>query len=675
MKNALFEMASEKAPGPDGYSAAFYKQCWNEVGEDVLDAMNDFFCSGKLHPSVNSTILTLIPKKPNATSMRDYIPISCCNTIYKALSKVLANRICSVLPSLVGYSQSAFIKGRMISDNVILAHELLSRYSQKTVSPRCALKIDLMKAFDSVEWGYIGDMLVAMGFPGRYIRWIMVCFNSTRFSVNLNGSLFGYFPAKRGLRQGDPISPYLFVIAMQGLDYLFSEAAANNLFQYHPQCKNIKLTHICFADDLLVFTKANVTAITQVTVIMDLFHQASGLQLNPDKSDLYMAGVNRTIAGQIAAVAEFREGQLPMKYLGIPISAGKLSKADCRGLVDKITGRVKDWKAKFLNYAGRLELIKLVIHGILQYWLSMFILPKTVLKEIEAICASFLWGKKEGQRIKIAWYHMAFPLSEGGLGLKDLSSWNEANILRHLWNLITRGGSLWVAWILKYRLKQGDIWTLTTATGSWHWRSILKLRETAALYISVNAAGECLWNGEYMPKFKASKVWENIRPRRGEEEWFKYLWKNSRIMKNSLLTWLIIRNRITTLDKIAKWDTTVVAICPLCSTATESRDHLFAGCSFFRSCFNSFFSTIQFNTWTDHLDYVMREWKGESVENKVKRISWCAVLGAVWRERCKRVFGANKRTSSMVAADIKLDLTLFFTGHRDETSALRWLRR
>ncbi|CAN1159944.1 LINE-1 retrotransposable element ORF2 protein [Linum perenne] len=606
--------------------------------------------------------------------MRDYRPISCCNTIYKALSKVLANRMCSVLPSIIGYSQSAFIKGRMISDNVILAHELLSRYSQKSVSPRCALKIDLMKAFDSVEWAYIGDILVAMGFPGRYINWLMVCFHSTRFSVNLNGSLFGYFPAKRGLRQGDPMSPYLFVIAMQGLDYLFAEATAKSLFQYHPQCKNIKLTHICFADDLLVFTKANVTAVTQVREIMDHFHLVSGLQLNPDKSDLYMAGVSRTIAGQIVAVAEFREGQLPMKYLGIPISAGKLSKADCRGLVDKITGRIKDWKAKFLNYAGRLELIRSVIHGILQYWLSMFILPKSVLKEIEAICASFLWGKKEGQRVKIAWYHMAFPLNEGGLGLKDLSSWNEANIVRHLWNLIARGGSLWVAWIWKYRVKQGDIWTLTTASGSWHWRRILKLREVVAPYISVDTEGEYMWNGEYMAKFKASKVWNIIRPRKGEEEWSRYLWKNYRIMKNSLLTWLILRNRINTLDKVAKWNTAVNTICPLCSAATESRDHLFAECSYFRSCFSSFFPNTQFSTWADHLAYVLGEWKVDAVGNKVKRISWCAVLSSVWRERCKRVFGTNKKTSDLVIGDIKMDLNMFFTGHRDEILALRWLR-
>ncbi|CAN1147980.1 Transposon TX1 uncharacterized 149 kDa protein [Linum perenne] len=670
MKDALFSMASDKAPGPDGYSASFYKNCWETVGEDVLNAMEDFFRSGALHPSVNSTIITLIPKKSNAESIKDYRPISCCNTIYKALSKVLANRLCKVLPDLVSPSQTAFIKGRAISDNVILAHELLAKYGRKKASPRCALKIDLMKAFDSIEWSFVEHSLKAMDFPPRYVHWIMACFNSSRFSVNLNGSLIGYFPGGKGLRQGDPISPYLFVLAMQILEYLFEDAASKTLFQYHPQCRKVKLTHLCFADDLLVFTKGNTDAVVQVRAVLDKFQTISGLQFNPEKSDIYTAGVNRGEKDLMVAAAGFREGKLPLKYLGIPISAGKLSKPDCRVLVDKITARVKNWKAKLLNYAGKMQLIKSVVHGILQYWLSMFVIPAAVLNEIELICARFLWGKNEGQRVKVAWHNMAYPLAEGGLGFKELSGWNSANIMRHLWNLLIKSGSLWVAWIEAYRLKGRDVWSVNTATGSWHWRKILKLRQIARMFVTWDDEGDVLWNGSYLGKFKPSTIWDSIRPRLTVEPWAPILWKGLKIPKNSMITWLVLKDRISTLDKVAIWYAGVNQICPLCGDFDESRQHLFLDCDFSRKCYEVFFTGwARFGSW-DNLVQFISKWHGKNPVDQVKSLVWCAVTSEVWRERCRRLYATKRLDEGSICAKIAEDVIACVSGHKDKNIML-----
>ncbi|CAN1136998.1 Transposon TX1 uncharacterized 149 kDa protein [Linum perenne] len=158
-------MPADKSPGPDGFTAHFFKVCWQIVKDDVIQAVQYFFYSGKVPSFVNSIYHALIPKKQNATDMKDYRPISCCNVIYKVISKVLANRLSRALPSLIGLDQSAFVKGRLIRDNVLLAREMLRSYNKSCVSPRCALKIDIMKAFDSVEWGYLLDIMAAMGIP------------------------------------------------------------------------------------------------------------------------------------------------------------------------------------------------------------------------------------------------------------------------------------------------------------------------------------------------------------------------------------------------------------------------------------------------------------------------------------------------------------------------------
>ncbi|CAN1141794.1 Transposon TX1 uncharacterized 149 kDa protein [Linum perenne] len=144
-------MARDKSPRPDSFRISFFKDYWDTVGNDVITAVLHFFHSGQLPGFVNSLFLALIPKKMNASEMKDFRPISCCNVIYKLISKVIANRMKRVLPSLINRSQSTFVQGRLISDNIMLAHEILRPYGSKNISPRVALKVDLMKAFDSVN--------------------------------------------------------------------------------------------------------------------------------------------------------------------------------------------------------------------------------------------------------------------------------------------------------------------------------------------------------------------------------------------------------------------------------------------------------------------------------------------------------------------------------------------
>jgi hypothetical protein len=206
IKRTMFSMPLNKAPGPDGFTTEFFKSSWSIVGEDVVAAIQSFFESGLLLKELNATILTLVPKKLNASYMGDFRPIACCNVIYKCITKIISNRMIPILDSLVSWNQSAFIPGRSISENVLLAHELVRNYHRKGGQPRCTMKIDLMKAYDSINWEFILHSLACFGFPVKFVNWIRECITSPRFSIAINGTLVGFFKGAKGLRQGDPIS-------------------------------------------------------------------------------------------------------------------------------------------------------------------------------------------------------------------------------------------------------------------------------------------------------------------------------------------------------------------------------------------------------------------------------------------------------------------------------------
>lgn len=291
----------------------------------------------------NSTTLTLVPKIPSPSMAKDFRPIACCNVVYKVITNILAHRMQSVLPLVIGLTQSAFIKGRSIVDNVLLMHELIRNYHRDVGMPRCAIKIDLMKAYDSVDWNFLLDTTDAMGFPSLFIGWIKECVTTPMYSVMLNGGLVGYFPGAKGLRQGDPISPYLFLLVMEGFSSLLQFNIENGNFKYHPKCQELCISHAMFADDLFVLCRAHEGFLRVVMNALKDFHQFSGLQPNLLKSSVLFSSVSTTLKQSLVELLGISEGQLPVKYLGVPLISSRLTSADCLILKEKILARIQSW--------------------------------------------------------------------------------------------------------------------------------------------------------------------------------------------------------------------------------------------------------------------------------------------------------------------------------------------
>lgn len=436
---------------------------------------------------MNATLISLLPKVENPQHVTEFRPIALCNVVFKCISKILANRIKSSLEDIVDQTQNAFIPGRRISDNILLTQELFKNYHRQVGKPRCAVKVDIKKAYDSVNWNFLLEVLHRFGFPNQMVQWIRECISTPCYSIILNGQNHGFFKAKKGLRQGDPISPYLFTLVMQVLSVMIKRRIdEDGRFRYHAKCEELKITHLSFADHLFLFSLGDPWSVQILKDALDEFGAASGLWLNHEKSNVFfckVSGDNKMLIRDILGVSE---GFLPVKYLGVPLISTRLWHADCMPLIDKVRKRIGAWQNKWLSYAGRLQLAISVLGSLQVYWGSVFILPVSVSKMIEKLIRNFIWGGVDlaQGKAKVSWKDVCVPKMEGGLGIKPLLIWNQALMAYHVWSVVSNRQSLWVKWIHTYRLRGKSFWEVKIPwDASWSWRRILNLRAAFRPYI------------------------------------------------------------------------------------------------------------------------------------------------------------------------------------------------
>ena len=231
-------------------------------------------------------------------------------------------------------------------------------------------------------------------------------------------------------------------------------------FRFHPLCKSLNLVSLCFADDLLIFCKANTDSMQIMLREFSEFSSSSGLSINKNKSHIYFGGLSEADKAPVMECSNLVEGSFLLKFLGVPLRPTKWKAMDCDIILTKIRQRLHGWASRNLSYAGRVQLIHSVLLGIRNYWMSIFLLPQRVIKEIDCLYRNFLWGVK-GTKSKFhltSWDQVCRPKSHGGLGFKEGSLWNKINLARYIWAISSKQDLLWVKWVNFIYLKGDQIW-------------------------------------------------------------------------------------------------------------------------------------------------------------------------------------------------------------------------
>ena len=447
VRGVVHGFVGDKASGPDGFPMAFFQFCWDVVRMDIMQVLNYFHGMGSFERSLNATFLALIPKKIEAVEMKDFRPISLVGGVYKILAKLLANRLRLVLPTIISPSQNAFVQGRQILDSVLIASECLdSRLKQGVPGVLC--KLDVEKAYDHVNWDFLLYLLQRCGFPPRWRSWIRFCISTVRFSILINGCPSGFFESSRGLRQGDPLSPLLFVIVMEALSRLMDRAVhgghLSGFMVGISEGREVMVSHLLFADDTLMLCEAAPLQIVKLGCVLTWFEAISGLKINLGKSEMVPVGVVPNMEN-LAGILGCNCAALPIKYLGLPLGAKFKETAIWNPIIEKMERRLAGWKRLYLSKGGKVTLIKSTLSNLPTYFLSLFPIPVGVARRLEKIQRDFLWSGL-GEEFKyhlVSWSKICDPIRNGGLAIRNLQRFNQALLGKWLWQYGSDREALW----------------------------------------------------------------------------------------------------------------------------------------------------------------------------------------------------------------------------------------
>jgi hypothetical protein len=485
--NILKGMRNDASPGPDGLNAAFYKAAWSWIGNDITKLVKKFYLNGYIPQQLNETNIALIPKKVQCIQPQDFRPISLCNVVYKIIAKSLANRIKPHLPNKIIDAQQAFIEGRRISNNVIVAQEITHSFSLNSWKQKAfMIKIDLAKAFDRLEWDFIVLALQKQGFNSHFIKLIKACISNSKFSVIINGNHYGKFKSQRGIRQGCPLSPYLFVIAINELAVQLQEELQKENIKgvtLGPNCPSI--FSMMFADDLLVCGQANQREAKTIWNTINNFCKRSGQTPNWSKSSiLFSKNVNEDQRNLIKKFFMVEDMNNQSIHLGHPLILPAKNRAQAYNFViQKLKSKLSCYKTNKMAHAARLVLIKSVLSSIPVYYMSNILLSKKILAKMNAIIRDFWWtGIQQDSKTKPiyfkAWSEICKSKKEGGLGVRNLEAINKALILTAAWNIATLPDSNTTKILKAKYFHNTSFWKANPKLPkSAFWTSILKVKD------------------------------------------------------------------------------------------------------------------------------------------------------------------------------------------------------
>ncbi|XP_075659272.1 uncharacterized protein LOC142629188 [Castanea sativa] len=683
VEKALKQMHPMKAPGPDDMPPLFYQHFWPTVKSIVIQTVLDFLNHGAAPPKFHETHIVLVPKTKNPDRVTDYRPISLCNVAYKLASKAVANRLKLVLQDIICENQSAFVSERLITDNVLVAHEIMNHISRKRKG-KCgemALKLDMSKAYDRVEWSCLQQIMAKLRFHEEWIRLVMRCVSSVTYAVRVNGHAYGQIVPTRGLRQGDPLSPYLFLICAEGLSALLHKAVRNKeLRGIAASVRGPRKSHLFFADDSLIFGRAIVKECLEIQRVLQVYEESSGEQLNRNKTSLYFShntadGVKETIKATFGAqVIKQHES-----YLGLPsLLAG--------------------WKEKLLSSAGKEVLIKAVAQAVLSYTMSCFKLPNSLCDELTGMVRQFWWGqvKDEKKLAWMSWEKMCLPKEKGVMGFRDLkllgsqpsfawrSIWAAQDVVKRGLRWQVGDGQKSLVWKDKWLQKPSTYRVVTPENTS---RQVVRVCDLidgsrkewkkdlisqcflpqdveAILSIPLSAQGgidRMIWSETKNGKFTVRSAYklaqiiqsdgnitESSDPTALKRIW-RRLWDMKVPNKIKHFAWKACKNILATKENLQKRSIIKDIICDSCGKASESTCHLFWLCDKAKETWSSSKLVIPFE--------VSLQWKFMDVMWQLQRWSELypglveraiAVCWGIWKDRNTARHGGKRREGKAI---------------------------
>ncbi|VFQ93968.1 unnamed protein product [Cuscuta campestris] len=492
IKVTIWDMDPNSSPGPDGFNINFFNQCWDIIKGDLTSACQEVFLGIPLPKAASSSNICLLPKTYNAMKLNDFRPVCLSTVASKIASKCIANRLGKLLHLIISEEQGAYVPGREIMDKILITKELVHHINRKAHGGNLIVKLDMAKAFDKLKWSYLMDILKAFGFSPQFIRMVNTLLTSSKYSILINGKPCGYFGQSRGIKQGDPLSPLLFIIANEGfsrnLNKLFLDGFID---RYNLGRKFIPITHLSYADDIIIFSSGHSRSVSNLKRFLHDYQLVSGQAINYTKSSFMMGSKPNSLAiSNLKRLLGMSHKRYPFTYLGIPIDLGITRHIYCTNLISSFDSKLNGWYQKNMDQAGRLVLINHVLNTLPNYFLATNTLPKSIKHLLDHKMAKFLWGGNPSKHHWISWQKLCTPKDEGGLGTGDFNSLEKAFSLK-LWWKYHHDNGLWAKLMRAKYWRDGEM--KDNITDSPVYKRIFNIDESAIDTCSVSDDGMMHW--------------------------------------------------------------------------------------------------------------------------------------------------------------------------------------
>ncbi|CAK8530499.1 unnamed protein product [Lathyrus sativus] len=477
----------------------------------------------------------------------------------------------------------------------------------------------------------------------------MTTVTTVSYRFNINGLYTDRINSRRGIRQGDPLSPLLFVIIMEYLSRLLLKMQRNPKFNHHAKCERLQITHLTFADDLLLFSRGDYVSVEILYLTLNKFLDSTGLKINPSKSRMYFGNVSATVKCDILQLTSYNEGSFPFRYLGIQVTSKRLAVIHYMPLLDRLLSRITHWSSRLLSYAGRLQLIKSVLYTITTYWMQCIWFPKGVINKINAICRSFLWtgGNTSSRKSPVAWDNVCKPHVQSGLNVMNLEMWNSMFVIKLLWNIYAKSDDLWVRWLHAYYLRHEDILTrMVKGSDSGIFKAILIQRDNL---MTIQSTWDAMLQ---LGKFHGGKVYQSLLPLTPNVPWAKLILHNRARPRAIITLWMICHGKLATKSRLFRFGMISNNKCAFC-IEEEIIDHLFFCCVELKQIWSGVLQWVGIQhtptRWQEEMQWALSNYGGKGWKSDLVRLALTETLHEIWLYRNEACF--NHRTDNRNCLD------------------------